>query len=189
MAYIVSQVCAVVSLILLSATFYLKNKKTIIFLVATRGVVCVLQFLLLGAYSGAATYIVCIIQGIWFYINEKNGKTKDYVSLFSLIGLFVIACVLTYQDWTSILPAFAMIVYCYSVWQPSIKLYRWLSMIISPCMLAYNIIYRSLFGIITEAIIYVIEIVSITLLYTKKNKIDNTTPTQSDGIENKEMTP
>ena len=185
MAYIFSQVCAIISLVLLSITFYLKNKKLIVFLVGARGIVCVLQFLLLGAYSGAATYVVCIIQAIWFYFNEKKGNTKDYISLFTLLGLFVVSCILTYQNWISILPAFAMMVYCYSVWQPSIKIYRWLSMIISPCMLTYNILLKSLFGIITECIVYVIEIISIILLYTKKK---NSVDTNSENIANESLT-
>ena len=52
-------------------------------------------------------------------------------------------------------------------------------------MLTYNILLKSLFGIITECIVYVIEIISIILLYTKKK---NSVDTNSENIANESLT-
>lgn len=43
-------------------------------------------------------------------------------------------------------------------------------MLISPCMLMYNIVYKSPFRIASESIIWIIEIVGIVMLYVKKKE-------------------
>lgn len=168
MAYIISQICVIFALACLCWSYFSKNRQLILVLILIKSILQLVQFLLLGGYEAVATYAICIVQVVWFYFNEKKNKHRDYVSLIVVVLAFAISSALTFKNWTSILPATAMIIYCYSTWQENIKIYRWAGMLISPCMLVYNIVYKSLFGIISESIIWIIEIVGIVMLYVKK---------------------
>lgn len=170
MQYIISQIFVILALGCLCWSYFTKNRKLILILIIIKSVFQGTQFLLLGGYEAVATYAICIAQGIWFYFNERKGKNKDLVSLIVISLAFIVSTCFTYVNWTSLLPGVAMLIYCYSTWQDNIKIYRWAGMLISPCMLIYNIVYNSLFGIISESIIWAIEIVGIVMLYVKKNE-------------------
>lgn len=183
MAFIFSQFCAIFALGCLCWSYFSKNRKLILILIIIKSVLQLTQFLLLGGYEAVATYAICIVQGIWFYFNTERGKNKDLISLIVISLAFVVSTCFTYVNWTSLLPGVAMLIYCYSTWQDNIKLYRWAGMLISPCMLMYNIVYKSPFGIASESIIWIIEIVGIVMLYVKKKEKNHEAIIDEDNKE------
>ena len=56
---------------------------------------------------------------------------------------------------------FGTMLYTYSIWQDDVKTYRWLALPNSVLWITYNIYAKSLFGVIAELILLIIEIIGI----------------------------
>ena len=74
LSYILSQVFAIFATITLSASYLVKDKKSILFLCIVTAIFFGVEYFLLGAYTGVAMDVVSIVSNIWFYLNEKNNK-------------------------------------------------------------------------------------------------------------------
>lgn len=169
LTYVLSQICAIIAVILLGITYCVKDKKIVLLLAISFATFYGIQYLLLNAITGFFMNLVSIIRNIWFYINYKN-KRKN--SIFVLISLFIITITLgliSYKDIFSILPIIATLIYTYSIWQDDIKLYRWLAIPMSLSWLGYNIYSRTLFGVINECILLIVEIIGIIRIKKQKN--------------------
>ena len=165
--YTISQLCVIFAVILLGLTYLLKNKKIILFLAILISLLYGAQYLLLSAFTGFAINMVSIIRNVWFYINAKKDKKNEFWVLLALILIASTFSLFTYKDMYSIFPLAAFVLYTYSIWQSNIKVYRWLAIPISISWIIYNVYAQTLFGIITECVLLVIEIIGITKL--KKN--------------------
>lgn len=170
--YILSQVFVVLAMIFMGITFLIKNKVKILFL-STLSVLCfALEFLLLGSITGMAVNLVSVFRGIWFFINEKNGKEKDYISLSIISVALIIAGYFSANIWMDYLAIVATVIYTYSIWQKNLYVYRYLAVLGSIFWISYNIIYLSLVGLICEICLLIFEIVGIFMLYKKKINVD-----------------
>ena len=168
--YILSQVCVILAVGFLGTTYLIKDKKIILFLSILTALLYGIQYLLLGAMAGFYMDLVSIVRSMWFYINAKNKKKN---SIFVLIGLYIIAIVfgvLSFKDIFSIFPMIATMLYTYSIWQDDVKVYRLLAIPVSISWITYNVYSKTLFGIITESVLLIIEIVGVIKL--KKIKKD-----------------
>lgn len=159
--YIISQLFVVFAMLSLGATYLCKDKKKIVALGILYAILYGGQYLLLGAMTGFAMNIISIIRNIWFYINAKNNKKNNLIVLIVLIVLAIIFGAISYSNIFSIIPVIASILYTYSIWQDNVKTYRWLALPISALWITYNICSKSIFGIIAELILLIVEIIGI----------------------------
>lgn len=167
--YIIAQGMTIIGSILLSITFFTKDKKLILILSCLSTVMYCINYLLLGAYTGMIMNLVAMFRVVWFYINEKLEKDNEYISLIVCSILIVVSGIITYASWADILVILAMVLYTYSVWQKSIAFYRWSGIACSIGWIIYNFLCSALFANITEAIMMVVKIVGIIKLYTHKH--------------------
>ena len=119
--YIVSQIFTIIMYALMSLTYYLKDRKTILIVSFLSIIANGIAYLLLHAWSGMVMCIIAVIRNIVFIIDEnKNGK-KDKMGKIDIIVLitFYIACVIsaifTFEGILSLVSIFATMVYTYSV--------------------------------------------------------------------------
>ena len=167
-SYIISQICVVVAMILLGITYLVKDKKIVLILAILFASLYGVQYLLLNAISGFLMNIVSIIRNIWFYINVKKKKKNNIIVLISLSVIAIVFGLMSFKDIFSLLPIIATILYTYSIWQDEIKIYRWLAIPTSISWIIYNTYTNSIFAIISESILLIIEIIGIVKLYKSK---------------------
>lgn len=170
--YIISQVFVAVAMLCLGISYLIKDKKKIMILCILYSVFYGGQYLLLGAITGFAMNIVSIIRNIWFYINAKKNKSNSRAILIVLWVIAIVSGVLTFKDFTSLIPIAASILFTYSVWQDNNRVYKFMALPISALWISYNVFFKSIFGIIAELVLLMFEIIGIIKLL-KKEKSDS----------------
>ncbi len=130
-------------------SFQQKKRKGIIFLQIFAAVLFIIHFILLGAYTGAAMNFVSLLRSLVFINNDKKwAKSPVWLAVFVCVSIF--ASAYTRVDWTSILPATAMILTTVSYWLKNETKIRLVTFPSSPCWLVYDLITGSVSGVITE---------------------------------------
>lgn len=163
--YILSQIFIIINYIFLVMTYQSKNRKNILIFNFVSLIASALSYMFLSAYSGLAMTIVAIIRNIIFIIDEKkNGKseknqTKDYIILAILYIISIISGILTYNGILSMMSVIATMLYTYSVWQKSSKIYKILGIPVGIIWIIYNIYIFSVFGIILETILAISAVI------------------------------
>ncbi len=170
--YILSQVFILINYAFLIMTYQSKSRKHILIFNFCALSATAISYIFLSAYSGLAMAIIAIIRNIIFIIDEKkNGKsnkngTKDYIILAVLYAISIISAIFTYNGILSMMSVVATMLYTYSVWQKSTKVYKILGLPIGIIWLIYNIYIMSIFGIIMEAVLAISAIIG----YVKERK-------------------
>lgn len=152
-------ICAVIMFVL---SYQLKSRRGIIFFNAGSRVLYVVQYLLLGAFEGAALDIVALLVSI---MAQRRGKgfIKKHLKI-SIIGanLFIIGVgLLLYQNVFSLLPILGVIFETGALWMTNEKHIRFMSFFGAPCWLVYNIVtfaYGSAIGNIITMVSIIIAI-------------------------------
>lgn len=168
--YLLSQICVILAVVLLGTTYLIKDKRIILLMSILIASLYGTQYLLLGAISGFFMNLVSIVRNIWFYINAKNKKKNGIIVLIVLYIIAIVLGVFSFKSIFSILPIIATMLYTYSIWQDNIKVYRWLAIPVSISWIVYNVYSNTLFGIITESILLIIEIIGVIRLKKVKEK-------------------
>ena len=161
LSYILSQVFAIFATITLSASYLVKDKKSILFLCIVTAIFFGVEYFLLGAYTGVAMDVVSIVSNIWFYLNEKNNKKNKIEVLIILLGLMLILSIFTYTNIFSFVSMMASMLFTYSVWQDSTKLYKILAIPTCILWIMYNAYYKSIVGITIQIVLLVFAIIGI----------------------------
>lgn len=157
----------------LNLIIYSRNKrKSIITFLMISAMFFTAHYFLLGAYTGAALNLICVLRSAVFLNNDKKwAKSKFWLWFF--IGVCALSGILTWKAWYSILPPVGMILSTVSNWMKSETKIRLITFPSSPCWLIYNIINHSVAGIITECIVMTslsISIIRFDILKTDKKK-------------------
>lgn len=152
---------AAVTLFLLS---YLQQKrKHIIILNATSRLLYIIQYLLLGAFEGAALDIAGILSSV---MAQKKNLTfikkhiKWFVAANGLLIIIVGLCV--YENVFSLLPIAGVLLHTGAFWIDNEKIIRRISLIGCPFWLAYNIVsgaYGSCIGDVLSMVSLVVSMV------------------------------
>ena len=168
--YLLSQICVILAVALLGITYLIKDKRIILLLSILIALLYGTQYLLLSAMAGFFMNLVSIVRNIWFYINAKNKKENNIIVLIVLYIIAIVLGAVSFKSIFSILPIIATMLYTYSIWQDDIKLYRWLAIPVSISWIIYNVYSNTLFGIITESILLIIEIIGVIKLKRNNGK-------------------
>lgn len=162
--YVVSQIFTIIMYALLSLTYYLKDRKSILIVSFLSMIANGIAYFLLHAWSGLLMCIIAVVRNIVFIIDEnKNGKKDkmvklDIIVLIIVYILCIISAIFTYEGLLSLLSVFATMVYTYSVCQKDTKIYKLLGIPVGILWVAYNAYVKSLFGIILEGILLICSI-------------------------------
>lgn len=168
--YILSQVSVIIALCFLISSYFLKNRVLILIFSLGNAIFYCIEYLLLGAYTGAVINLIAVARGVWFFVLQNKNKEKDIWSISILSILMIIAGILTFEAWQSLLPMVATIVYTYSIWQKNVEVYRWLSLPTGLCGVVYNIMCHSVIGIISEFALFVFGVVSVIVYYAGQKR-------------------
>ncbi|MBQ7352234.1 MAG: YgjV family protein [Clostridia bacterium] len=170
--YIFSQVFVVLATICLALTYLTKNKVFILILSCLNAVFFSFNYFLLDSFTGVLINCIGLIRGIWYFIDEKRNK-NSIVSMIICSLLILVGGIFTFARWFDAIALFAGVLYTYAIWQKSIVFYRWAGILGSLCFIVFNIFNKSLFGIICECGILVVEVIGICLFYYHKKQQQN----------------
>ena len=173
LTYILSQVFIIFNYIFLIITYQLKERKKILLFNMASLTCAGISYIFLSAYSGLAMAFVAILRNIIFLLDEKkNGMNnkitkKDVLILMILYVISIVFAIFTYDGFFSLMSVFATMLYTYSVWQKSTKVYKWLGSPVSIIWIIYNIYIKSIFGIILESVLMIAAIIGLIREYKK----------------------
>ena len=106
MINIIAQIFGIIAILSSVVIYSRKTRKKIIFFKALQDVCWFTHYLLITAYSAAATSVVCFIRAIVFY--HLKGKKKDVLFLVIFLCLYALSAYLTWQNIFSIFNLFLL---------------------------------------------------------------------------------
>lgn len=173
--YLLSQICVIISVIILGTTYFLKDKVTILILCLIYCVFYGIHYLLLGAITGSLMNIISFLRNLWFFRNSKRNKKNSKLVLYILFFISSVFCIISYSDVFSLVSLIASLLSTYSIWQDNVKIYKFLAVPVSICFIIYAIHIGSVVAIITEVVLLIMEIVALIKVYIegKNYMLDN----------------
>ncbi len=169
--YLLSQICVILSVILLASTYFVKNKKVILIIICLEAFTYGLQYVFLHQYAGAILNMTGIIRCVWFYVDDNRCKGQNILSLaFNFLIIYALA-IITYHSWIDCIALIGTCYFTFLIWQKNIKVYRWGSLPSSLIWLFYNIMVWSILGIVLEVILFIVELIG-AILITDEDKIN-----------------
>ena len=175
-SYILSQVFSTIGYIMLGSTYFLKNRKTILAVSFFQSILLMIGYWFLGQNQGMLMVTVGILTNIMFFVDEqKNGKSDKIAKkdVIMLIIILIYTAILTYVTYTNLLSLFSVlgtIAWLFSVWVKNVKLYKIISVPTALFWLGFNTYARSISGIITEIILFIVAICGLVLHIKNEKK-------------------
>ena len=150
MYYLLTQAIGFVGLVAFILSFQCKSSKRLILLFLYSNVCYAIQFIMLGGYSAGMTGMTAALNNVVQYHAGK--KWADWIGWRPVFcGLYVVAMVVTWNGWLSLLPCVASIVGNLVMWSQNGRLIRLSRLfIVSPCWLIYGACMGSLVGIVGQ---------------------------------------
>lgn len=157
---IIIQGIGVLGIIASILSFQCKKHNKLMFYRTSNESLFALQFILLGAYTGAAMNIIGCARNIIFAEMVKKDK-KTTVPCFIFSGLFLIFSAVTWAGFRSILIGIAKVVSTFAYGNKNVFLVRIMILSSATAWLIYNAIVGSWAGVINESLTLISIIVGI----------------------------
>lgn len=149
---IIIQLIGAIGYILLSISYFRKEKKNILSVQLFSYIFFSIHYYLLNGVTGAICNIIGLVALLTIYLFDKYKiNYKLTISTF-FIGSIIIVNILTFQNIYSIFPMIASIIVIISFLFESENIIRKVGIISAICWLIYAIVYKSYVTIIFEAI-------------------------------------
>ena len=156
---VIAQAVGIIGAALIIGSYQFKKNTTLI-LVQLRGSACfVVNYFMLGAFTGCFMNTVGTIRGLVFL---GGNKTRKPVVLILLSLSLVIGGVFTWQNTLSLLPLVGMLSVTIAMYFNNGKHIRMAQLFVSsPCWLVYNFASGTIGGVICEIFVITSTVVSI----------------------------
>lgn len=155
------QAVGFVGMALCVGSFQCKNTKKLLFFQMTGNFIYVIQFILLGAYSGCAVLVFQVLSNLPLCLEKPDRRAWGGLKWFFVTAI-VIASALTWKDMFSSFPAAGAVASVLSSWSRNGKKIRLAKLfIVGPGWLIYDVYARSLAGILAEAFALCSTLISI----------------------------
>ena len=157
---IIGQALGILATVITVISYQMNTKKSLL-LVQTAATTCTcLAYLFLGAASGFALNVVCIIRNVAFYFQKDSGKAHTLTALALALAMVVLG-ILSWQGPVSVLIIVALAANTIFLSFGDPQLLRKSILGTSTLVLLYNIFVFSLGGIANEALSIVSSLVGI----------------------------
>ncbi len=167
---IIGQILGIIAPIITFISYQVNSKKRLLILQTAATLSTCLSYMFLGATSGFALNIVCIIRNIAFFFQDSKSK----MNLISACFLAAVMGGLGFLSWEgpiSLLVIFALAANTIFMSFGNAQLLRKSVIVTSSMILIYNIFVFSLGGIINESVAVVASVIGIiTFIKQKKEK-------------------
>lgn len=172
---IAAQILGLLAVGLYLLSYQLKKRSQIVWVTFISNVLYVLQYCLLGAFSGAIMDILC--TGVSFLAARKYTsvmkKCQKAVALGSTLVIFAVGIVLAVMqtDWIELLPVAGTVFQTTGLWCDDEQTLRKFGLCSAPFWLVYNLISKA-YGAALGSLFTVVSIV-VALVRYRKQKADH----------------
>ena len=167
-------IVGVTGVVLYILSYQFKNRKTIIAMYSTANVMYILQYLLLGAYTGVAMDFLGFVSSVLARKKHTPFMKRYYkIVILALDALMISAGLLLYQNPFSLFAIVAIIIETTALWLDREKNMRRVAIISTPFWFIYNIAFGA-FGSAIGSAINLVSLSTAILRYDilKKEKAD-----------------
>ena len=165
---IIGQIIGIVATAITAISYQVNTQKSLLFIQTLATAATCISYLLLGASSGFALNIVCIIRNVFFYLQKQGTKgiyasTSIFMMSMATLGAF------SWQGPISLLIIFALAINTFflSLGKPQVLKYSIL--LTSGMILIYNIYVFTIGGILNESIAIISAVVGIIRFRSRKS--------------------
>ena len=157
---LIGQALGVVAVILGFVTYQMKSPKALLIVnLVTCGVFCA-HYLLIGAISGAVMNGIGIIRNLVYTNRDKKAfSSPAWPFIFAVV--MVVAGLVTWQDWRSILMVCALFINSLALSLKNAQHIRYSLLITCPLVLIYDVLLHSYGGMVYEGMSIVSAIIGI----------------------------
>ena len=153
------------------ASYQCKKRNWILVLGALSRVLFILQYILLGAFSGAVLDLIAILAAL--IAGKKDHPTVKKLLVPIIVGIhaaILVASVLLYQSWYDIFVLLAATFCVAALWFSRERLIRAVSLCSSPCWLVYNLSSKAYFSAVSDTFAILSLLVAIWRYDIRKKK-------------------
>ena len=156
---IITQALGLLGAAFVISSYQFKKNTSLIIVQVIGSFLFLLNYFMLGAYTGAFMNLACVIRGFIFCGGEK---TRKPVVLVALNLLFIIGAIFTWENALSLLPLLGMISVTVGMYLNDGKWIRIAQLFVSsPCWLIYNFASGTIGGVVCEIFVICSAVVSI----------------------------
>lgn len=157
---LIGQAFGVIAVILGFITYQMKSPKALLVVnMITCAVFCV-HYLLIGAISGFALNAVGMLRNV-VYTNRHKKVFASPVWPFVFAAIMLIAGILTWQDWRSVLMICGLVINTLALSMKNAQHIRWSLLVSCPLVLVYNALLHSYGGTVFEGMSIISAIIGI----------------------------
>lgn len=168
MTFVLAQIIGGIAVLLTFISYQVKTQKQILLLQFLATLLMTIQYGLLGATTGMALNIVCLLRNIAFYLKHRKPFSHPAVPyIFSAIT--VIYGVFTWQGFHSLLPIIALAINTVMLSLDPQTLRKSI-LLTSPMILIYNLIVSSFGGALNEAVAVASSIIGLIRFHKKQKE-------------------
>lgn len=164
---IIGQILGIIAPIITFVSYQVNSKKKLLILQTAATLSTCLSYMFLGATSGFALNIVCIIRNIAFFFQDSKSK-MNYISACILAVIMGGLGFLSWEGPISLLVIFALAANTIFMSFGDAQLLRKSVTITSSMILIYNIFVFSLGGIFNESVAVVASVIGIIRFINEK---------------------
>ena len=135
----IAQALAVIICIISALSYFSKRKETYLADQLLVNILYGVQYILLGAFSGAVSNAVSLVKYVVFYVNAKNSKKNPTWQVIMFCMLSVVLGVLAYSNLFSIIPIITSVVFTIAIWQDNPVVLRGIVIFCNLLWVIYNI--------------------------------------------------
>ena len=148
---ILGQTLGIIATLITALSYQANTKKKLLFIQGVATLCTCISYLLLGATSGFALNIVCLIRNVCFYF-QKEGKTPIYISTSIFVVMMGILGAMSWQGPISLLIIVALAANTFFLSLGKPQMLRYSILVTSLMVLIYNIYALAIGGILNESI-------------------------------------
>lgn len=171
--FIIAQIFGLLGALAMLLSNWQKTRKRVLLFITLDSIFYFLQYIMLGALSGALANVVGIIRTLIFMYKPENKFLQKNIILYSIILIYVIVGVFTYDGLISTFPIIISIAYSIILWQDDVKKIRIGSAVMIFTWIIYNLSVKAYLGSVIETILFISAIsaiIKIDILKVKKTK-------------------
>lgn len=159
---IFAQIIGVFASLIFAITPHQKTKNRILICQLISSLLFAIQYVLLGAFSAATTNMIDALKSMVFSKYASKNKKIPVSCLIIYVIIVIISGIFTINNFLSIFPIIAVILYTYAAWQDNLKMFRIINIFVILIWIVYNFYvgaYVSFFGNIVQLIFAVIAVI------------------------------
>ena len=165
---IIGQALGILATAITFLSYQVNTKKSLLFIQSVATLCTCLSFLFLGAQTGFALNIVCLVRNIVFYFQERTSHFY-YPSVGILTLSMVVLGAMSWQGWISLLMIVALGINTVFISLGNPQLLRKSVLFTSTLVIIYNIFVFSIGGIANEGISILSSLIGIIRYRKQKN--------------------